>query len=80
MCMSENLETAFIAGLVALVVAAISAMVTSLTNKKVLRHAQYESKRTGITEQRMTWIAEIRNIFAELIAFDLTPIITEQNK
>lgn len=78
--MSENLTSALIAGLVALVVAVISAIVTSFTSGKTLKHAQYESKRTGITVQRMNWIAEIRKIFAELMAFDFETLVTKQAK
>ncbi len=46
--MSDDLKSAIIAGGVALIVALISSVVTFVGNQKVLKHARYESKRTGV--------------------------------
>ena len=78
--MSNDIKIAALTSSITLVVAIISLIVSSICNHKILNHSKHESRRMGITSQRMQWITEVRNIFGELLVYDYRELIEDKSE
>ena len=74
--MGEAILTAVIAGIISLVIALLSSILSVIA----LFQSQKKLWQSGVTEKRMSWISEVRNIAALLLSYEYKELLQSPAK